>query len=129
MPACATRYAGSPPISRPRKRTEPALGRSAPAIRLKVVLFPEPFGPMRPRISPSATSKETFLTARKPSKLLVSPLTSSTYGAKAWPFGKGSTGSVVWISFGQAMRARPLTYCMTTGKARSFWPASGWPGG
>src|ERR1700752_2790261 len=79
MPACATRYAGRPAISRPRKRTEPALGLSAPAIRLKVVLLPEPFGPMRPRISPSATSKETFLTARKPSKSFVSPSTLSTY--------------------------------------------------
>src|SRR5258708_31161644 len=66
-------------MSRPRKRTEPAVGRNAPAIRLKVVLFPEPCGPMSPRISPSATSKETFLTARKPSKLLVSPSTLSTY--------------------------------------------------
>src|SRR5690348_5306186 len=79
MPACATRYAGRPPISSPRKRTEPALGLSAPAIRLKVVLLPEPFGPIRPRISPSATSKETFLTARKPSKSFVSPSTLSTY--------------------------------------------------
>src|SRR5437762_4801301 len=79
MPACATRYAGSPATSSPRKRTEPDVGRNAPAIRLKVVLFPEPFGPMRPRISPSATSNETFLTARKPSKLLVSPSTRSTY--------------------------------------------------
>src|SRR5581483_7739656 len=87
MPACATRYAGSPPISALRKRTEPALGLSAPAIRLKVVLLPEPFGPIRPRISPSATSKETFLTARKPSKLLVSPSTSSTYlRGKSVPF-------------------------------------------
>src|SRR5437764_15383334 len=82
MPACATRYAGSPPISAPRKRTEPTVGFSAPAIRLKVVLLPEPFGPIRPRISPSATSKETFLTARKPSKLLVSPSTLSTYRVK-----------------------------------------------
>src|SRR5436309_6415473 len=79
MPACATRYAGAPAISRPRKRTDPAVGRSAPAMRLKVVLLPEPFGPIRPRISPSATSKETFLTAGKPSKSFVSPSTLSTY--------------------------------------------------
>src|SRR5690348_8740041 len=118
MPACATRYAGSPPISAPRKRTEPAVGLNAPAIRLNVVLLPEPFGPIRPRISPSATSKETLLTARKPSKLLVRPSTSSIggqvlnrrvnsrpdpilHGAKVWPFGKGSTGSVVCTAFGQ----------------------------
>ena len=32
-------------------------------MQLKVVLLPEPFGPIRPRISPSFTSKETSLTA------------------------------------------------------------------
>src|SRR6266849_4495639 len=76
MPACATRYAGSPAISAPRKRTDPALGRSAPAMRLKRVLLPEPFGPMRPRNSPSATSKETPFTAVNPPKVLVSLETS-----------------------------------------------------
>src|SRR5712692_9570150 len=76
MPACATRYAGSPAISAPRKRTDPALGRSAPATRLKRVLLPEPFGPMRPRNSPSATSKETPFTAVNPPKVLVSFETS-----------------------------------------------------
>jgi hypothetical protein len=39
--------------------------------------LPEPFGPMRPRISPSATPKETPLTAVKPPKRLVSLETSS----------------------------------------------------
>src|SRR5207237_8453702 len=76
----ATRYAGRPPISSPRKRTEPALGLRAPAIRLKVVLLPEQFGPIRPRISPSAASKETFLTARKPSKSFVSASTTRIGG-------------------------------------------------
>src|SRR6267378_450235 len=77
MPACATRYAGRPPISAPRKRTQPALGLSAPAMRLQTVLLPEPLGPIRPRISPSATSNETLLTAVKPPNLFVSCSTSS----------------------------------------------------
>src|SRR5882762_10165361 len=77
MPACATRYAGRPPISAPRKRTEPASGLSAPAMRLKTVLLPEPLGPIRPRISPSATSNETLLTAVKPPNLFVSCSTFS----------------------------------------------------
>jgi hypothetical protein len=51
--------AGSPPISLPAKRIEPAVGDRLPAIRLNVVLLPEPLGPMRPRISPSRTSKDT----------------------------------------------------------------------
>jgi len=41
-------------------------------MRLKTVLLPEPLGPMRPRISPSATSNETLLTAVKPPNLFVS---------------------------------------------------------
>ena len=57
--------------------SSPPSAASAPAIRLKVVLLPEPFGPIRPRISPSATSKETRLTAVKPPKLLVRPSTDS----------------------------------------------------
>src|SRR5215831_7528654 len=71
------RYAAWPAISRPRKLIEPAVGINAPASRLKVVLFPEPFGPMRPRISPRATANETRFTAVNPPKTLVSPLTVS----------------------------------------------------
>ena len=41
--------------------------------QLKIVLLPEPFGPIRPRISPCSTSNETLLTAVKPPKRLVSP--------------------------------------------------------
>src|SRR3989454_9512965 len=88
MPACATRYAGRPPISAPRKRTEPAFGLSAPAMRLKTVLLPEPLGPMRPRISPSATSNETLLTAVKPPNLFVSCSTFSNSRCEGVTFGK-----------------------------------------
>ena len=35
-------------------------------MQLKVVDFPQPFGPMRPTNSPSSTSKETLLTATRP---------------------------------------------------------------
>src|SRR5262245_31415628 len=66
-----------PAISLPSSRIEPELGRSVPAIRLKVVLLPEPLGPMRPRISPACTSKDTWLTARNPPKRLQRPSTLS----------------------------------------------------
>ena len=56
---------------------EPPVGRSMPAIRLKVVLLPEPLGPMRPRISPGLSSKDTWLTARNPPKRLDRPDTAS----------------------------------------------------
>src|SRR2546427_13300890 len=67
-----------PPISEPSSRIEPEVGRSAPAIRLKIVLLPEPLGPIRPRISPLRSSNETRFTARNPSKLLVRDSTTST---------------------------------------------------
>src|SRR5438093_10697603 len=46
-------------------------------MQLNVVLLPEPFGPMRPRISPSSSSNETLFTARKAPNLLVRPETLS----------------------------------------------------
>src|SRR5947207_5429500 len=45
---------------------------------LKIVLLPEPFGPIRPRISPLSSLNEMLLTAVKPPKRLTSPATSST---------------------------------------------------
>src|SRR5260370_11954765 len=65
----------SPP---PRSVIEPAVGARAPEMQLKQVVFPEPFGPMRPRISPSATSKETVLSAMNPPKRFVSAEIVST---------------------------------------------------
>ena len=38
------------------------------------------------------------------------------------PAGSGSTGSMVLIAVGQAILVSPLTYCITTGEERSFWP-------
>jgi hypothetical protein len=36
----------------PWKRIDPAVGANVPDSMLKIVLLPEPFGPIRPRISP-----------------------------------------------------------------------------
>ena len=61
----------------PRRRSgsSPPSAHSMPAMQLKVVLLPEPLGPIRPRISPSLTSNETLETAVKPSNFLVRPET------------------------------------------------------
>jgi hypothetical protein len=40
-----------------------------PAMRLNMVVFPAPFGPMRPTISPLKTDMFTVLMAVKPPKL------------------------------------------------------------
>src|SRR5512132_3898293 len=45
---------------------------------LKIVLLPEPFGPIRPRISPFSTLNDTLLTAVKPPKRFTNPSTVST---------------------------------------------------
>ena len=76
---------------------EPAFGVSAPASMLKIVLLPEPLGPIRPRISPGSTRNDTLLTAMKPPNRFVSPSTASTR-SRHWAAygdvpGSGSTGS------------------------------------
>src|SRR2546427_2785439 len=41
----------------PATATDPASGRSMPAIRFSNVVLPDPEGPIRPRNSPSGTSR------------------------------------------------------------------------
>src|SRR5262250_1843803 len=77
MPRLMILCGACPAISRPSKRMEPAFGARAPESMLKIVLLPEPFGPISPRISPFATSNDTLLTAVKPPKRLVNPSTVS----------------------------------------------------
>ena len=60
------------------KLIDPAVGTSVPDSMLKIVLLPEPFGPIRPRISPCSTRNDTLLTAVKPPKRFTNPLTVST---------------------------------------------------
>src|ERR1700722_15232084 len=72
------RCGAMPPISRPSKRIEPVVGARVPDSMLKIVLFPEPFGPIRPSISPWSTVNDTLATAVKPPKRLDRPVTPST---------------------------------------------------
>src|SRR6516165_8716572 len=51
-------------MSRPSSSIVPASGRIWPSTLLKSVVFPEPFGPITPKISPGITSKLTPPTAR-----------------------------------------------------------------
>src|SRR5215475_10727915 len=52
-------------------------------MRLKSVVFPAPFGPMRARRSPARTSSPTPFTARRPPKSLVTPSSLSASSATA----------------------------------------------
>ena len=76
-PRAAILCAGAPVTSWPPTSTRPAVGLSKPVTRLMVVVLPEPLGPMRPRMSPRSSVKETSSTARRPAKSLVRPLTVS----------------------------------------------------
>src|SRR3989304_5182393 len=70
----------------PAKRISPASGTKAPAIMLKQVVFPAPFGPIRATICPSSTLMDTSATARRPRKLLETERTDSSGSAIVPPF-------------------------------------------
>src|SRR5262249_23783972 len=123
--------AGRPVMSSSRNRIEPAVGRSVPAVRLKVVLLPDPFGPMRPTISPSRTSNDPRLTARNPPKRRERSVGTSIVQRMAYidEAGSGRTGSWVLMLAGQTTEICSPAFCITTGVERSFWPESCVPGG
>src|SRR5437667_323354 len=78
MPSATRACGGRSVISTPRNNTLPSVTGNRPQIRLTIVLLPEPFGPISPRISPSATARSTCSTAHTPPNCLVSNLSSST---------------------------------------------------
>ena len=49
--------------SRPRTEMVPRSGLRRPSMHSMVVVFPAPLGPIKPKISPSFTSKDTSSTA------------------------------------------------------------------
>ena len=80
-PMAARRSGPQLVTSLPLKAMRPASRVRIPEMRSKIVVFPAPLGPMRPRISCSLRSKVTSSTAVMPPKRLVRPKTSSTAGA------------------------------------------------
>src|SRR5690242_4652560 len=79
----------TPVMSRPSTTTRPAVGCRWPVMRLNSVDLPAPFGPITAAISPSATTRSTSLTARKPPNDLERPFTSSTLHLDAGRLGTG----------------------------------------
>src|SRR6202035_2928427 len=65
----------------PRNRISPEVGSSAPTRHEKSVVFPAPFGPMIPKMSPGITSKSMRSSARRPPKRFEIPRTESTASA------------------------------------------------
>ena len=82
MPRRAIKAGASPVISRPLNKIWPLLGSKNFVSRLKQVVFPAPFGPMRAWIAPRATLRFTSLTAENPLKDFPSPIVSSIVSCK-----------------------------------------------
>src|ERR1700709_2699462 len=80
MPSLASSTGPTPAISRPKKRTSPAVGRSRPVTTLTSVVLPAPFGPTIETNSPSLTWKETLSSALNTPKIFET-LTVSNSGA------------------------------------------------
>ncbi len=79
-----------PTMVRPPTRTSPLRGRYRPVMTLNAVDFPEPFGPIKPRISPALTRSEKLSSACTPPKLMET-WSSSSAGS---PFdGAGAPGA------------------------------------
>src|SRR4030081_3937481 len=72
-----------PAISRPRKRTSPAVGRSRPVTTLTSVVLPAPFGPTIETNSPSLTWKETLFSALNTPKIFETLMVSNNGAASA----------------------------------------------
>src|SRR5450830_792384 len=77
MPSRATWSGRRPVTSWPLNRMRPELGRCVPAIRLKKVVLPAPFGPMMALTWPRAKRVLTWSTAVRPKNCLVRATTSS----------------------------------------------------
>lgn len=70
---------------RPPMWTSPVVIDSRPAIRRRVVLFPQPDGPTRTSSSPSPVSNETSDTAFTPFAYVLPTLSSLTFAMNAMP--------------------------------------------
>src|ERR1044071_5769908 len=66
MPAAHTWSGRSRSILLPPKKISPESGGYTPAMTLKIVVLPAPFGPISPLIPPSGTANDASRTARKP---------------------------------------------------------------
>src|SRR5206468_3077995 len=77
MPSAARRCAGRPLTSEPERRIVPPSAGTTPEMRLTSVVFPAPFGPMRPSARPWTMPRSTRSTAVTPPNRFVRPTVSS----------------------------------------------------
>src|SRR3972149_6594022 len=72
----------------------PEVSGNRPVMRLTVVLLPEPFGPIRPTISPSPTVSSSPSTARAPPKWRATCVRSSTAPARQFALQPGQRARI-----------------------------------
>src|SRR5262245_5683614 len=87
MPSRVRLCAGSLVMFEPLNAIVPWSQMSAPEMQLIMVVLPDPFGPIRPRRSPSPRWRSTPFSATNPPKRLVSPLTLRIGSAMALGLG------------------------------------------
>src|SRR6266852_4999262 len=87
-----------PAISRPKKRTSPAVGRSKPVTTLTSVVLPAPLGPTIETNSPSLTRKEILLSALNAPKALETLMVSNKGAVSATPARSGCISSLLVAS-------------------------------
>src|SRR4051794_37253076 len=78
IPSRASSTGPTPAISRPRKRTSPAVGLNKPVTTLTSVVFPAPFGPTIETNSPSLTWNETLFSALNRPKVFETLMVSNS---------------------------------------------------
>ena len=83
IPNCVMVWGLRPVMLVPLKAIRPLVGVYRPAIMLKNVVLPAPFGPIRLTMERSSMLKSTELTATKPPKRLVTPWAMSSSATMA----------------------------------------------
>src|SRR5512136_1627756 len=78
-------WLGRPSMRSPSSTMAPEWGGMSPEMRLRSVVLPAPFGPMRPCTSPTPTSSEAPSTAARPPKVRRTPCRLSSMGLPARP--------------------------------------------
>src|SRR5919108_5441774 len=87
-----------------------------PEMHSKKVVFPAPFGPISPTISPSRTSIETWLTAETPPNVTWTPSAESTTAVFVRDGGRG-TRAGAFVERGASDGCRPAAFLITLGVA------------
>src|SRR5450756_1534020 len=103
----------------PSKVISPIVGMYRPLNMLRIVVLPEPFGPIRAWISPGRIVMSTPSTALRPPKCLASPLTERRVLFEPAPPVTGAGGGAL-----PAASPAPAATCMAAADPDAHQPRS-----